>query len=114
VIPLGDPKNTLLAEQIRRHYEVIADDLDFDTHRYKRLAAALKLNVYELGAVLRLSPSEVDARLESGRYGKQVELQLYLMQQAFITGGLSNCGFPDLPIDGEASSSAPCSSTSTS
>lgn len=109
-----DPKDTRLSFLIRQHYRELGDLLEFPPHRYRSLAAALKMNIYELGYLVRLAPCQVDKAIEAGRFSPPVELSLYMIRQALITGGRADHSFPRLPIDEPESNPPPCSSTSTS
>lgn len=106
-----DPRQTSLAFLIRSHYRYIADELDFPAERYRALAAVLKINVYELGAIVRMTPAQVDGYLEIGKFPATVEFSLYMVRQAIVSQGHYHHGFPRLPIDPPAGNPAPCSST---
>jgi len=105
---LRDPKDTTLGFLIRSHCASIRDELDFDPASYRALAAELKLNIFELGALIRINPSQVELYLSNGKFPAPVEFSLYMIRQALISRGCSHHGFPRLPIDSPLSNPQSC------
>lgn len=85
------------------HYERQAEALHWTAARYRRLASALQLTAYELGAFVRLRIHETEKYLTKNTFPPTVELHLTLIERTVFPTSKPPI-FPDLP----------CSSTSTS
>jgi hypothetical protein len=85
------------------HYERQAEALNWNASRFRRLASAMQLTVYELGAFIRLRITETEKCLTKNSFPSTVELHLTLIEQSVFPTSKPPI-FPDLP----------CSSTSTS
>lgn len=79
---------------IELHYEARADELRWTPTRYRRLANAMQITDYELGAFFRLRVSEVERYLRRG-FPPTVELHLTLLEKCVLPDSKPPI-FPDL------------------
>jgi len=78
----ADPCYTPTLKLIELHYELQGDLLNWTPNRYRKLAGWMKLTVYELGAMIRLTPKQVDACLKKRKFTAPVELHLLMIENA--------------------------------
>jgi hypothetical protein len=98
-----DPRSSSKYRMLVLHYERQAEALNWSAARFRRLASALQLTAYELGAFMRLRITETEKYLTKNAFPPTVELHLTLIEQSVFPTSKPPI-FPDLP----------CSSTSTS
>lgn len=98
-----EPIETATLRFIQLHYRQRADELKWTTTRFKRLAAALQLTVYELAAFIRIPPSHIARHLAANKFPPTVELHLTLIENT-VFPNRNPAIFPEIP----------CSSTTTS
>lgn len=98
-----DARITAKYRLIDLHYEAQADELRWTAHRFRRLAAALQLTTYELGALIRLRVHQTEGYLKKDAFPPPAELHLTLIERALLPSSKPPV-FPSLQ----------CSSTSTS
>ena len=91
---------------IEAHYETLGDQLSWNAERFRKLAEAAHMTVFELGAVFRLTTTETARYLRQDQFPATVELHLTLFSR-FL---LPSSGAPVFPPEALQT----CSSTSTS
>lgn len=77
-----DPRRTSKLALIELHYEQQDEYLHWTNSRYRKLASALQLTEYELGAFLRCRVMDVTRWLETNKYPPTVELHLTMIEQS--------------------------------
>ena len=91
-----DPRRTAKLALIQLHYEQISDELSWNAAKFRRLANALQLTVHELGAFIRLTPSQTEAHLRSDAFPPTVELHLTMVART-VWFHSEKPIFPELP-----------------
>lgn len=77
----NDPRSTTKLRLIELHYEERAEDFRWNAERFRRLAEALQMTVYELGAYIRMSIGDTEAALRRDKFNRQAELHLALISR---------------------------------
>lgn len=92
----SDPRYTAKLRLIQLHYEGMAERLDWTPSRFRRLAGGMCLTVHELGAFIRLTPSQTDLYLRKGAFPPPIELHLSMIEQTLLPTSKPS-PFPDFP-----------------
>ena len=93
-----DLRKTTRLFLIEAHYESLGDLLEWRAERFRRLAETLNLTVYELGAVIRLTPGDTDRYLKADKFPSTVELHLALIHETLNPNPVDSV-FPSLPSE---------------
>lgn len=91
----ADPRYTSKLRRIQLHYQGLGDELAWTPARFRHLAGLLRLTVHEVGALIRITPSQTDTYLRSGNFPPPVELHLTLIERTVFPPSTTSV-FPDL------------------
>lgn len=94
---MDDPRRTTKLFLIETHYEKLADDLEWNAERFRRLAQALGLTVHELGALCRLRLHQTESYMKSDSFPPPVELHLTIISRTIFPSSRPPV-FPDLQL----------------
>lgn len=90
----GQPSARLFL--IQQHWLDMKDELTFDRHRVRRLAAALKLTVNELAAFIRVPIVRFNRYIAVDRFPATIALHLLLIERATFISSHQPPVFPSL------------------